>query len=115
VLQSMVALIVAQQPADEAAVLHAHCDDLLDYFDETAQQPVGYHPTCMCLRTETNMHGFDTWMLVPLGVVPPALRGMHLHNSEVSVGRPTDARAGVPRWHRAEHCARSVDSALLPD
>ena len=65
VLPSMAACIVSQQPRDETAAPRAHCDDLLDYLDEEAQHPVGYHPTCACLRAETNMRGFDSWMSVP--------------------------------------------------
>jgi len=67
VLPAMAALIAQQQPADETAVPRAHCDDLLDYFDAHAQHPVGYHPTCACLRAETQMRGFDAWMSVPHG------------------------------------------------
>ena len=65
VLPSMAAYIVSQQPGDETAATRAHCDDLLDYLDEEAQHPVGYHPTCACRRAETKMRGFDSWMSVP--------------------------------------------------
>jgi len=64
-LPSMAALIMSQQPLDETSVPHAHCDDLLDYFDAQAQHPVGYHPTCACLREQTDMRGFDAWMSMP--------------------------------------------------
>ena len=64
-LPRMAALIVSQQPSDETSVPHSHCDDLLDYFDAQAQHPVGYHPTCACLREETDMRGFNSWMSVP--------------------------------------------------
>ena len=39
-----------------------YCDDLLDYFDATAQHPVGYHPTPASDVNHTNMRGFDSWM-----------------------------------------------------
>ena len=64
VLPSMTAYIVSQQPADETAAPRAHCDDLLDYFDEDAQHPVGYQPTCACRWAETKMCNFDSWMSV---------------------------------------------------
>jgi len=65
VMQSMSALIMATEPESESSVPHSHCDDLLDYFDEDAQHPVGYHPTCACRRSETRMRGFDSWMSEP--------------------------------------------------
>jgi len=65
VMQSMSALITATEPGSETSVPHSHCDDLLDYFDEDAQHPVGYHPTCACRRSETRMRGFDSWMSEP--------------------------------------------------
>ena len=46
---------------------HDFCDDLLDYWPEDAQHPVGYHPTCSCLRDDTNIRGFDAWMSAPRG------------------------------------------------
>tara|TARA_B100001540_G_scaffold284144_1_gene276205 strand:- start:10377 stop:28151 length:17775 start_codon:yes stop_codon:yes gene_type:complete len=40
----------------------AFCDDLTDYFDGTAQHPVGYHPTSACNHSKTHLRGFDAWM-----------------------------------------------------
>ena len=49
----------------EGSAPHAFCDDTLDYWPADAQHPVGYHPTTCCLRSDTNMRGFDAWMSQP--------------------------------------------------
>jgi len=46
---------------------NAFCDDMLDYWPGDAQHPVGYHPTTCCLRRDTNMRGFTSWMSQPRG------------------------------------------------
>lgn len=47
---------------NEGNAPHAFCDDMFDYWDPAQQHPVGYHPTCSCLRSETRLRGFDSWM-----------------------------------------------------
>ena len=70
----------------EGVAPHGFCDDLLDYFDADAQHPVGYHPTCACDSTDTNMRGFDTWMSADAEgmprVDPVRLRNMTAFSSE---------------------------------
>lgn len=40
----------------------ATCDDLFDYWPESAQHPTGYHPSTACTRKTTNLRGFYDWM-----------------------------------------------------
>lgn len=54
--------LIAALPASEGGPPSAYCDDLLDYWDPTAQHPMGYHPTMACTDAETNVRGFDAWM-----------------------------------------------------
>ena len=46
----------------EGDVPESYCDDVLDYIPAEAQHPVGYHPTCSCLRSATHMRGFVNLM-----------------------------------------------------
>ena len=54
------ALDALDDDVDDARV-HAHCDDLHDYWPD-AQHPVGYHPTTACRRADTAVRGFAAWM-----------------------------------------------------
>ena len=56
----------ADEGLTETTAPQSNCDDLLDYFDADAQHPVGYHPTCACLKSKSNMRGFDSWMSAPV-------------------------------------------------
>jgi len=46
-------------PRDPAG---GYCDDLMDYWDASAQHPMGYHPSMGCTDQESNVRGFDAWM-----------------------------------------------------
>jgi hypothetical protein len=84
----------------EGAVPEAFCDDLLDYMDSQAQHPVGFHPTCACDRSETNMRGFDAWMSKASGSVnaysidPVRMRNMSMYSTTFGAAHLTcDAAA----------------------
>lgn len=57
-----------QRLLDEAGMIQegstpdAFCDDLFDYWHESTQHPVGYHPTTACYKADTSVRGFKTWM-----------------------------------------------------
>jgi hypothetical protein len=56
-------IVLAQNAAvREGEAPASFCEDLLDYMPDDAQHPVGYHPTCTCLRETTHMRGFSSWM-----------------------------------------------------
>lgn len=58
----MMEYVVTQAHKLEGGAPDAFCDDTLDYLHPEARHPVGYHPTCACTRTRTNMRGFTSWM-----------------------------------------------------
>ena len=57
-----IANLILSKDVGEGHPPDTSCDDLTDYFPADAQHPVGYHPTTSCLKSTTNMRGFDTWM-----------------------------------------------------
>lgn len=64
----------------------AFCDDLVDYFGDDAQHPVGYHATTVCSSDEAHMRGFDSWMSTGVSgadwtVDPVRLRNMTLYST----------------------------------
>ena len=71
----------------EGAFGDAFCDDLVDYMDADAQHPVGYHPTTACLRSRTNMRGFNSWMTTggnaAWSVDPIRVRNMSSYSSHL--------------------------------
>ena len=67
VLDTLVSLVLnesQQSHESEGLPPETFCDDLFDYWDEEAQHPIGYHPTRACLKSDTQMRGFDSWMSV---------------------------------------------------
>lgn len=79
----------------EGKAPHAFCDDTLDYWPADAQHPIGYHPTTCCLRSDTNMRGFDAWMSQPhdateaYSIDPVRLRNMTLSSMEFGTAHET--------------------------
>ena len=48
-----------EAPRDTAG---GYSEDLLDYWDESLQHPVGYHPTMACTDAGSHVRGFDSGM-----------------------------------------------------
>ena len=80
--------ILVQHDADktEGDFPDAFCDDLVDYFGDDAQHPVGYHATTVCSSDDAHMRGVDSWMATGVAgadwtVDPVRLRNMTLYST----------------------------------
>lgn len=54
--------LILSRDVEEGQIPQGFCEDLVDYWADDAQHPVGYHPTRTCRMRDTNIRGFDSWM-----------------------------------------------------
>ena len=123
------ASLVKSNAAEGQPPASMYCDDLFDYWDGTAQHPVGYHPSTACACENTRVRGFKSWMSAaadnglrqPWRVDPRRFRNFTQFSAaygsaHLTCDRSVYGRQGVPlnpfflesRWNSA----RAADPAV---